>query len=662
VQSFLIAAAAIVFFAATAAFLRLRQEPGVGSAEAPFRFLLFVAGTFRPGLMLELGFAWLVALTLLGWQRRGALGHGLVLALLVALYAVSFVKSLMLDEAVRVDDLQRVRELARAAPVHYTAAVLLLGAGWVAAFLRNAARPRGWAAAWAATTVLSIVTVTRLGPGTVVGTIEQLRPSIAWDRHVDVRRNGLLVTMLRHAARSEHMARDLAAVDPAREPVVLGAVPVPAHTRSLYIISLESFVDPRNLAGTPQAGELLDPTLAEWLDESRGLLLSPVFGGNSAQAEFEVLCGIPAFGDYGVDYLLLDHPVPCLPRRLGEIGYRTLAGNPVSASSFGSRRAYEQMGFQHTWFADDFDLSDRDGLALSAGSQFEQMRAFVAAVAQDDRPRLVLFETVAGHWPFEMDRGRRPPILPPGRWAHDLANAAHYNSAAAVALVQAIEREDPDAVVVVYGDHLPPQELTAPSYRDAGYRVRQVQRPHEPFWRSADPLALDRFASPVLIRSRGRPIAVGLQPAYVLPEVLVDLLTEGAYCREHPCLARNELLVRPLGGTIAFTTGERFPERSCVQGGEESAACAAATSTATRLRRAYLGLLARGAFGRGGATGESGGMSPAIAPEPDPGATAEERGGFRRAPATRAPAHEPARPRRSAAGRETGPTGAGTPG
>jgi hypothetical protein len=68
--------------------------------------------------------------------------------------------------------------------------------------------------------------------------------------------------------------------------------------RSVHLIILESFFDPSLLSKIKFSKNPMHPSLMRHVGTTPTLSLSPVFGGRSAQAEFEILCGTPAFADF----------------------------------------------------------------------------------------------------------------------------------------------------------------------------------------------------------------------------------------------------------------------------------------------------------------------------------------------------------------------------
>ena len=95
------------------------------------------------------------------------------------------------------------------------------------------------------------------------------------------------------------------------------------HRRNVYLISQESFWDPaRALPKESRDGKhFLSPRFESlWKDSGGRYVVSPSFGGGTANYEFEVLCGLPAhLVSNGMLFSELTARAPeCLPRLLSE--------------------------------------------------------------------------------------------------------------------------------------------------------------------------------------------------------------------------------------------------------------------------------------------------------------------------------------------------------
>ncbi len=145
---------------------------------------------------------------------------------------------------------------------------------------------------------------------------------------------------------------------------------------------------------------------ALWREAGFSRALSPAFGGQTANAEFEVLCGFPVDDTVVRFESGLDNPVPCLPHILREAGYRTVASHPNKPDFWNRENAYARLGFETFWSRDDFDLSDRNGRILSDRALHAQVDGKVKA-STDTRPVFDYIVTFDGHWPYR--RGAQRP-------------------------------------------------------------------------------------------------------------------------------------------------------------------------------------------------------------------------------------------------------------
>ncbi len=94
-------------------------------------------------------------------------------------------------------------------------------------------------------------------------------------------------------------------------------LPAAAPPRNVHVIVLESFWDPMVLTAAGISADPIDPAFrALWAETGNTEVLSPVFGGYTANAEFEVLCGFPVTEDAVFFEGWLRRDVPCLPRHL----------------------------------------------------------------------------------------------------------------------------------------------------------------------------------------------------------------------------------------------------------------------------------------------------------------------------------------------------------
>ncbi len=149
---------------------------------------------------------------------------------------------------------------------------------------------------------------------------------------------------------------------------------MPGHPRNLHVVLEESFWDPAPLTAAGVKQSPLDPRfLALWDQAGRSTAMSPAFGGQTANAEFEVLCGFPlAQGAVRFEQAMND-AVPCLPRLLAQAGYRTVASHPNEPGFWNRQASYDRLGFETFWSMGDFVQDDMTSIFLSDASLHRQV-------------------------------------------------------------------------------------------------------------------------------------------------------------------------------------------------------------------------------------------------------------------------------------------------
>ena len=240
----------------------------------------------------------------------------------------------------------------------------------------------------------------------------------------------------------------------------------------VVLVLAESFSDPTRLAGLEIAEDPIPFTRSLMARTPSGTMLSPGYGGGTANVEFEVLTGMAVASfrpQLHAPYPLLiphhDH-FPSVVDRLG--GQHTgVAVHPYSPRFYRRETVYPRLGLDRAVFQDAMSHRGRignDSHISDAATYAEVLDQLDAA----EEPLLVNVVTMQNHSPYT---GVHPdPIEVSG----DLDAAAaeeigqylrglrHADNALAAFLAELSARQEP-TVVLVYGDHLPaiwPQSVT----------------------------------------------------------------------------------------------------------------------------------------------------------------------------------------------------------
>jgi hypothetical protein len=492
-------------------------------------------------------------------------------------YVASALKIAMLGRPIMPEDVHNLPAL-----------VELLGwLGWVAIALPLALlvgllvfnlqfRARPAQAGWALLIALPLGAAT--DPSPLSNSLDKFFGNTPWDQRENFIWRGGTVHLAQEglralASRPSVPTRDeVAAAIERRVAASQGVAPlVPlGHRRNLHIILEESFWDPTVLAAAHYSADPIDPRFRDlWRQSNLTQGLSPAFGGQTANAEFEVLCGFP-INQIAVKFefdLLRD--VPCLPRVLRGLGYRTVASHPNVPGFWNRYTAYEHLGFETFWTKSDMDMTDVNGPFLADRSLHRQVKEKLKAT-DDGRPVFDYIVTIDGHWMYDAG-SERPQVLSTTSAVDEVgtyANMLHYKSRQMTDAIEAIRRDDPDSVVVVFGDHLPMLGRNFAGYVESGLlpdNFGAFTREQYDFSAGTPLLVID---------GRNGPLDLGRIPMFRLPSVVLRLLGEDRRTIFDLAQVPSTVIPRPLPGVMMTYQGSA-PQELCKED-TDSANCAAA--------------------------------------------------------------------------------------
>lgn len=228
----------------------------------------------------------------------------------------------------------------------------------------------------------------------------------------------------------------------------------------VILIMNESFSDLRvngNLALNqdcmPFINSLTDNTV-------KGTVNVSVFGGGTANSEFEVLTGCTtAFLPYGYyPYTqLINHDTTSLVTKFRDNGYNTYSLHPYSSNSWNRNKVYPYLGFEDTDWGNHFVESDRLHTGVSDAATYRHIeKVFEQSKAAGEK--MFFFEvTIQNHGPYtDSDIDQQV-------WATNVNNtevntflSLMYESDKALKeLVEYFEKEDEKVVICMFGDHQP---------------------------------------------------------------------------------------------------------------------------------------------------------------------------------------------------------------
>lgn len=287
-----------------------------------------------------------------------------------------------------------------------------------------------------------------------------------WEQAENSAQNGLLLAF----------AFNLDAVSVARPPAydrqaVRGALgpPKPAFAEAarserptVIVVMSESFFDPTRLPGVTFSADPV-PTLHRLQAEaSSGALYPPVFGGGTANTEFEVLTGhamrfLPAGSVPYQQYVRRPHG--SLASIFANQGYRTAAVHTYHRWFWERDRVYRHFGFQRFVGLEDLDDAPLDGKYVSDSVL---TREIVRESQRGDAPLFLFAVSMEAHGPYEAGRYPATALSVEGPLDAQAkaslvsyAEAAHHADRELGALVDHFSRVERPVYLVFFGDHLP---------------------------------------------------------------------------------------------------------------------------------------------------------------------------------------------------------------
>jgi phosphoglycerol transferase MdoB-like AlkP superfamily enzyme len=476
-------------------------------------------------------------------------GRSVLAALpLLLIYLVHDLFYLVFGKVFRLVNLSEFPELVQILPFGYAAllvAALALPLGLY--LLRVEYRYPRRLALWLAPLVLVSVAVKAV-PGAFARSFEQLAAEIV--RYSDgksVEQNGRLAML---AYREAQRSTALAELGPYRDreryeqelAALTGELRPHVNRRNVHLIVLESFLDPRLFRDLRFSRPPVHPAFDKLFGAKLGLSRGPVFGGSTAQAEFEVLCGVPAFERFSsVEFNVFSGAAThCLPGTLRELGYRSVASNTYKPNFFNALPAYQGAGFTDSYFPEEFSAARATYLKLGdSGVEefafdrqlFEQNLQFVRSHQQEhpDQPLFNYVLTIYGHTPHLLDPEQRPERIElvshyPDDHLQRAVNQFYYRTEAIAAYVNQLLELDRDSLIILVSDHVPPLRNGPNTYKALRYLDNREN---------------SYYYNRIAILENGKARVYPEMRHYELPPLILDYLSDGAYCRKHACAFKD---------------------------------------------------------------------------------------------------------------------------
>ena len=461
---------------------------------------------------------------------------------------------LMYSSVFRIAELAEIPELLAVSTWPYVLAVLFFVVLPLGFFVWSVNYRRWWVLVAGALPLAMLVAAALYFPERYVRGYRQLgQEIIEWSDRDTVENNGRFMMLLfreaerRLAQARTELFRDREHYDEQARQFAAWLEETGLPKRNVHLVVMESFFDPTLFKGASYTKDPFHPSFRKLFGDKLGFSLSPVVGGRTAQAEFEALCGAPAFEEMlGVEFNSFTGAAAyCLPGKLRLAGYRTMASNAYNPSFFNTPKAYQGMGFAKIFFPREYtsgadtylSTGDTSGEKefMFDGVLFSQNLEYITPLLREkDAPPLFNYIlTIYGHVPHLTNEEKRPKVLKMISSFKDeqlerAANQMFYRSQAVADYVNRLIELDPNSLIILVSDHLPPGQHGRRSFQ----KLRYLDNTN-------DSLRMNR----IMIIEGGKAKKYATIHHYDIPALVYNIISNGQYCKINTCgFMDNKLL------------------------------------------------------------------------------------------------------------------------
>ncbi len=249
------------------------------------------------------------------------------------------------------------------------------------------------------------------------------------------------------------------------------------YQKNIYYIVLESFFDPRRLENVTYDPDPIHPDFSELLTLKTQFLtvISPIYGGGTAQAEFELLTGVPALSKIGsCEFnILKEKRTSGFLSKLVSVGYSATAIIASDSKYYNSRTAYTSLGFEKIVFLANEKSVNEEGKMIFDGDLLVYTYNHLAP----DTPRFTYILGMYGHFPYERNKKKRPDVIKTSSNDErivNISNQFYYRTKALADFVKKIQVDDPNSIIYITSDHLPPIMEKKDSFESIKYNNDSV--------------------------------------------------------------------------------------------------------------------------------------------------------------------------------------------
>lgn len=297
------------------------------------------------------------------------------------------------------------------------------------------------------------------------------------------------------------------------EAEALGEDDVAGETKpDVIVLMMESMFDLENVPGIEFNMEL-ETNIKQY---QSGNVISPTFGGGTANVEFEALTGFSSYfvAENVVPYVTYwnseNEDIPSIAHQFKSNGYETIAIHPNNADFYNRDIIYEDMGF------DDFiSIEDMPADILRNARGYvrnsELTNIMFDRLEKDDTPKFLFTINIENHNPYDI-KDTDKQVEAYGDMTDSernelevYANTLDNDDQMVADVIEYVNNTDRPTLLYIWGDHLP----SLAAVNNSGY-INYVY---------------NKYTTPIIAYSNYKNIEIGCEyitPNQIAPQVLRD--------------------------------------------------------------------------------------------------------------------------------------------
>lgn len=245
---------------------------------------------------------------------------------------------------------------------------------------------------------------------------------------------------------------------------------------NIVFVLNESFWDPTKISNLTFSKDPLPYFRGLQSQFMSGSMVSPVFGGSTANVEFEILTGLSTKflpqGAIAYQQYIEKH-LPAVPSIFKTDGYETTAIHPYHEWFYKRDKVFKLLGFDKFYSLKDFKDAKVTGEYIG---DIEVSKKIVSEIETTNNPAFIFAITMQNHGPYAQSRYKKNEIKVEGNLSAEGKGIIEtYVQGVSDAdkslkyLVDNLSRIDEPTIVFFVGDHLPYLGKDYLVYKEAGY-------------------------------------------------------------------------------------------------------------------------------------------------------------------------------------------------